>query len=351
VLLSQHGGGEKVNNATLHDVRRERAPVDESLLSCRMLSFWRAQLVDADAIKRRWTQYAGNGAKTPSQAFQACKFAQKTGRSACLNHNLNLNVDAVPVRAVAVAVGCAVRAQHKCLSLSLKMSINFDAFCDHVALAHGRLAIVQEMLESGEVLFEGNQHVALVSAVENGYVDVVDYFLRHAIFDPSARDNSAVRLAAERGHLAVVERLLQDKRVDPSAEDNYALRLAAQKGHVAVVERLLQDPRVDPAADANFAVRRAAYYGYVAVVERLLRDKRVDPSVFDNYAMRMAAENGHPRRRRTIAARPARRSVRRRQPRGSTGCSQRPPRGRRTTAARCACRSVSQQQLCGPIGC
>jgi hypothetical protein len=52
------------------------------------------------------------------------------------------------------------------------MSINFDAFCDHVA--HGRLADVQEMLESGEVRFEGNEFIALVSAVKNGHVDVVD---------------------------------------------------------------------------------------------------------------------------------------------------------------------------------
>jgi hypothetical protein len=73
MALSQHGGGEKVNNATLHDVRRERAPVDESLLSCRMLAFWRAQLVDADAIKWRWTHYAGSGAKTPSvSSLQVC---------------------------------------------------------------------------------------------------------------------------------------------------------------------------------------------------------------------------------------------------------------------------------------
>jgi hypothetical protein len=125
------------------------------------------------------------------------------------------------------------------------MSVKFDAFCDHVA--HGRLAIVQEMLESGEVLFEGKEFIALRSAVKNGHVDVVDYFLRHAMFDPSADDNYAIELAAECGHLAVVERLLQDKRVDPSAEDNYAVRWAAQNVHLAVVDRLLEDDRVDAA--------------------------------------------------------------------------------------------------------
>jgi hypothetical protein len=161
--------------------------------------------------------------------------------------------------------------------VSLKMSIKFDAFCDHAA--HGRLADVQEKLESGEVLFEGNEFIALVSAVENGHVDVVDYFLQHAMFDPSAGDNIAVRMAARNGHLAVVERLLQDKRVDPSADENYAVRFASLEGHLAVVERLLQDPRVDPSADDNYAVRWAAHYGRFTIVDRLLEDDRVDAAV------------------------------------------------------------------------
>jgi ankyrin repeat protein len=191
----------------------------------------------------------------------------------------------------------AVPSEHStgvCLSL-LKMSIKLDAFCDHAA--HGRLADVQRMLESGEVLFEGYEFIALASAVKNGHVDIVDYLLRHAMFDPSARDNNnnnyATGLAAECGHLAVVERLLQDKRVDPSASNNYAVRRAAERGHLAVVERLLQDKRVDPSASNNFAVKVAAQNGHLAVVERLLQDKRVDPSADNNYAVRLAAKYGH----------------------------------------------------------
>jgi hypothetical protein len=171
------------------------------------------------------------------------------------------------------------------------MSINFDAFCDHAA--HGRLADVQRMLESGDVLFEGNEFSALVSAVGNGHVDVVDYLLRNAIFDPSARDNYAIGLAALYGRLAVVERLLQHERVDPSADNNGAVRWAACYGHVAIVERLLQDKRVDPSADNNFAVRYAARNGHLAVVDRLLHDERVDPSADDNYAVQLAVEDGH----------------------------------------------------------
>jgi ankyrin repeat protein len=176
------------------------------------------------------------------------------------------------------------------------MSLKFETFCDHAA--HGRLAIVKRMLESGKLRRRrnGNLNDAIERAAANGHV--VDYLLRHAMFDPSADDNRnrnrnraiAIQLAAKNGHLAVVERLLQDERVDPSASNNLAIRMAAQNGHLTVVERLLQDPRVDPSANA---IQFAAVRGHVAVVERLLDDDRVDPSANNNNAVRWAAHFGH----------------------------------------------------------
>ena len=170
--------------------------------------------------------------------------------------------------------------------------MDFESFCDHAAC--GRLAIVEQMLESGELVVSVDAHRALVRAAENGHVDVVAcLLLRHAMFDPSADDNRAVRLAARNGHLAVVERLLQDERVDPAADSNYAVRWAAFYGRTAVVERLLRDVRVDPSANNNQAVSWAAEQGQLVVVERLLQDKRIDPSADNNYAVRWAACKGH----------------------------------------------------------
>jgi surface antigen len=173
----------------------------------------------------------------------------------------------------------------------MSQEVKFETFFDHAA--HGRLADVQRMIDSGELHGHRKLNDALVRAAENGHVDVVDCLLQYAMFDPSADDNYAVRLAARHGHIAVVERLLQDKRVDPSADDNYAVRRAAGYGHLAVVERLLQDVRVDPSDDNNYAVRWAACFGHVAVVKRLMQDKRVDPSAHNNYAVRLAAVCGN----------------------------------------------------------
>jgi hypothetical protein len=156
-------------------------------------------------------------------------------------------------------------------------SMYFETFCHHAA--DGRLADVQRMLESNELPVTRNPNTALELAAMNGHDNVVDYFIRHAMLDPSADSNYAIRTAAGRGYLAVVERLLQDERVDPSAENDCAVRWAARNGHLAVVERLLRDARVDPSADDNFAVRRATENGHLAVVDRLLEDDRVDAAV------------------------------------------------------------------------
>jgi hypothetical protein len=101
--------------------------------------------------------------------------------------------------------------------------------------------------------------------------------------------NEEFILAAKTGDITVVERLLQ-AGIDPSASDNSAIRMAVWNGHFAVVERLLQDERVDPSASDNRAVQLAAWNSHIAVVERLLQDTRVDPSALDNQAVRWAVD-------------------------------------------------------------
>jgi hypothetical protein len=121
----------------------------------------------------------------------------------------------------------------------------------------------------------------------------VNRLLKHDRVDPSAFDNSAIRLAAAIGHSGVVNRLLKHPRVDPSARDNEAICWAAYNGHLDVVNRLLDDTRVDPSAFDNYAIRFAAEKRYLGVVNRLLKHERVDPSANDNQAIRWAAQNGY----------------------------------------------------------
>jgi hypothetical protein len=88
--------------------------------------------------------------------------------------------------------------------------------------------------------------------------------------------------------------LLQDPRVNPSADNNSAIRLASQFGHIAVVDRLLQDPRVDPSADNNSAIYLASQFGHIAVDERLLQDKRITSNNLEYLTKRLEEETTNP---------------------------------------------------------
>ena len=62
--------------------------------------------------------------------------------------------------------------------------------------------------------------------------------------DPSAENNSAVKMAINRGWSEIAVFLLSDKRVDPSARNNLAISISADMGQIEIVKLLLNDSRV-----------------------------------------------------------------------------------------------------------
>ena len=96
----------------------------------------------------------------------------------------------------------------------------------------------------------------------------------------------------------MVQKLLEDGRADPTALDNSAIRLSARNGYDKVVKLLLDwvgpnGIRVDPAALHNSAIQSSARNGHDKVVKLLLEDGRADPAEEDNYAIQAGAEHGH----------------------------------------------------------
>jgi ankyrin repeat protein len=267
---------------------RHRRAADKRLLSAIWLVAERNQASTADSEREWHTQ--------PVSAFRCGAAGAVKGRGSPLDDMLSQRELPHSTHTGTLQLQALLHMNAMCSSslldeMKMSLQVKFETFCDQAA--SGRLADVQRMLESGELLVDGNLNEAIWRAAANGHIDVVDYLLQHAMFDPTADRNRAIQLAAAHGHLAVVERLLQDERVDRSADKNAAIAWAAANGHLAVVERLLQDERVDPSDTNNFAVKLAAENGHLAVVDRLLQDKRVDPSADDNDAVQSAARNGH----------------------------------------------------------
>jgi ankyrin repeat protein len=114
---------------------------------------------------------------------------------------------------------------------------------------------------------------------------VIKYLINKGV-NPIPINNRAIMSASENGHVDVVKLLLSYKRVDPwvegsfirvdpSVEGNYAIRWASRNGHLETVKALLSDPRVDPSAEDNYTIQWASRKGYVEIVKLLLSDPRV----------------------------------------------------------------------------
>jgi ankyrin repeat protein len=123
------------------------------------------------------------------------------------------------------------------------------------------------------------------------------------VFDPSQKNNKAIRWACLTGNVHVVKYLLRDPRVDPSADLNFGLRMASEKGMVSstylnnqgyleIVKLLLKHPLVDPTSHDNLIFTWAVERGHLEIVQELLQDKRIDPATNQNYAISCACRCG-----------------------------------------------------------
>jgi hypothetical protein len=154
-----------------------------------------------------------------------------------------------------------------------------------------------------EVNPPSNYNVAFKLAITRQLPEVVKLLLEDSRFDPSVRNNEALRLALDIGSQDrivldrnaktkdIIMMLLQDRRVDPSVNNNEAIKVACRYGWADVVEMLLQDSRVDPSCNENHLIIlaiRGDWYVNQKIVEMLLQDKRVDPSANNNEAIRTA---------------------------------------------------------------
>ena len=116
--------------------------------------------------------------------------------------------------------------------------------------------------------------MSFYNACITGNIKRVNEFLAYG-YDPTAGNNSAMRLACNWNRVDVVKALLRDGRADPAALDSAALRSACKNGYTDIVKLLLQDGRADPTADWNYSIIQAILMGFSDIVALLLEDGRV----------------------------------------------------------------------------
>jgi len=150
------------------------------------------------------------------------------------------------------------------IPLRLPFSLKAMDFID--ACKHGRLPIVQFLLDQGADIHAKNDYALRLSAC-NGHLPIVQVLLEQGA-DIHADNDGALQLSASSGHLPVVQYLL-DQGADIHAENDYALQLSAYWGNLPVVQYLL-DHGADIHAEDECALRWSAENRHLHVVQYLL---------------------------------------------------------------------------------
>jgi ankyrin repeat protein len=134
-----------------------------------------------------------------------------------------------------------------------------------------------------------NTNQMLISASENGHLQVVEYLLSIGA-NIHARDDYAVRWASRNGHLKVVEYLVS-VGADIHSDNDCTTRWASHNGHLEVVQYLVSVGANIHAID-DCAVRWASSNGHFEVVEYLV-SVGADIHADNDYAIRWARAHKH----------------------------------------------------------
>ena len=192
-----------------------------------------------------------------------------------------------------------------------------------------------------------NDNYCLITASQNGDLDLLHLLLLDSRVDPTAQDHMAIKLAASRDHLKCVELLMmhpqiqvdiqkylkgyadmyhltlmlrfnldnhtlyhyliflvkqsrldevkyliQTHHMDPSLYNDILIRSACQVGLYKLVSFLLNYPTVNPCVKQQSPLLLACWSGHFEIVVLLLSDKRIDPSLNDCKALKVAARRG-----------------------------------------------------------
>ncbi|KAJ3140858.1 hypothetical protein HK100_008733 [Physocladia obscura] len=182
---------------------------------------------------------------------------------------------------------------------ALAPKLGFDPSCRdnraiRWAVVEGHLDTVKLLLQDKRVDPAARKSSALVDACSLNHVNIAELLIHDGRCDPTVQSNYAlVKFAKIAGRSDVLRKLLLDSRVDPSFSDQMFLKVAVQQGVVENVEVILQDSRVDPSSESNWCIRHACKHGKLDIVKLLLANDKANPRDLNNEALKSAVENGN----------------------------------------------------------
>lgn len=111
-------------------------------------------------------------------------------------------------------------------------------------------------------------------------------------FDPSGKNNVAIKWACCVGKIECFKSLIKDARIDIKQKGNSLLKVACRYGHSEIVRELLKDTRFKPFIN-EYSLENAQREKYIGVFVELFYADLIDGSVVDNEMFELACAQGH----------------------------------------------------------
>ncbi|MFT6071995.1 MAG: ankyrin repeat protein [Alphaproteobacteria bacterium] len=166
-----------------------------------------------------------------------------------------------------------------------------------LAVDNGHIQVIEALLTHKNININAqnsDSDTALMLAAYKGNKEIVEALLKYEDIGVHLKDESgqnALMIALNEDRIPIVMALLEHKDIDINATDgheyrNTVLMMMADQGHVDIVEALLQDPEIDINIQNYFndtALIIAADKGHVDIVEALLQDPEIDINIKNNH--------------------------------------------------------------------
>eukprot|EP01118_Nematostelium_gracile_P006460 TRINITY_DN2081_c0_g1_i11.p1 TRINITY_DN2081_c0_g1~~TRINITY_DN2081_c0_g1_i11.p1 ORF type:complete len:508 (+),score=98.76 TRINITY_DN2081_c0_g1_i11:86-1525(+) len=164
------------------------------------------------------------------------------------------------------------------------------------ACENGHLEVVKILLDHDSVNL---MHIGrfdkypLLSAIWNRHLEVVDFLLQHRKIDPTFLDNKPWKDAMHKiyRNQPIVVRMLQEERIRANVDFEALFDLCIKDNLGQILKEVLKSDKIDISERSDIIVT-AVNLGHSGVVETLVDDGRFDPSMNDNELIRTASRNG-----------------------------------------------------------
>lgn len=169
-----------------------------------------------------------------------------------VDNYFKFNENIYPIELQSIFCKCAEYGRLKSIEYLLNNNLAepdvYDNKAFYVACLRGHFEIVKFLIQDKRVNPSDRNNRALIEACSKGHFEIVQLLLKNVILDSGSESYSnsiCLEKACSNNRIEVVKILLSDNRFNPSARNNSAIKNASKSGYIEIVRLLLKSNKTD----------------------------------------------------------------------------------------------------------